>query len=64
MASCWICLDDEADQDGNPPVRDCSCRGDDAGFVHLSCIVNYARTKSIETDDDPDDFIDPCMIRG
>jgi hypothetical protein len=27
MASCWICLDDEADQYGKSPVRDCSRRG-------------------------------------
>jgi hypothetical protein len=32
-------------------VRDCSCRGDDAGFAHISCIVDYARRKSIEADD-------------
>jgi hypothetical protein len=27
MASCWICLDDGADQYGKSPVRDCSYRG-------------------------------------
>jgi hypothetical protein len=59
MASCWICLDDEADQYGKPPVRDCSCRGDDAGFSHVSCLVEYARRKSMEVDDDPMDFIVP-----
>jgi hypothetical protein len=51
MTSCWICLDDGPDQYGKPPVRDCSCRGDDAGFAHISCIVDYARRKSIEADD-------------
>jgi hypothetical protein len=57
-ASCWICLDDEADQYGKPPVRDCSCRGDDVGFAHLSGIVEYARRKSIEADT-LDDLLDP-----
>jgi hypothetical protein len=56
MASCWLCLDNEADQHGKPPVRDCSCRGDDAGFAHVSCIVEYARRKSIEGAG-PSDFI-------
>jgi len=26
-AACWVCLDGGADDDGNPLVRDCSCRG-------------------------------------
>ena len=26
-AACWVCLDDGPDEDGNPLVRDCSCRG-------------------------------------
>jgi hypothetical protein len=47
MASCWICLDDRADQYGKSPVSDCSC--------------DYARRKSIEVDDrsqtHPNDFI-------
>jgi hypothetical protein len=58
MASCWICLDDGPDRHGKPPVRDCSCRGDDAGFAHVSCVVEYARRKSSEADY-PADFIDP-----
>ena len=45
--SCWICLCDEPDDTGLLPVRDCSCRGDTgAGYAHLSCIVQYAQTKS------------------
>jgi hypothetical protein len=60
MASCWICLDDEADRCGKPPVRDCSCRGDDAGFIHRSCLVEYARRKSSEAVR-PDGFISPWM---
>ena len=26
-AACWVCLDDGCDDEGNPLVRDCSCRG-------------------------------------
>ena len=26
-ATCWICLDSGPDEEGNPLVRDCSCRG-------------------------------------
>src|SRR6056300_1521744 len=26
-AACWVCLDDGPDEDGNPLVRYCSCRG-------------------------------------
>jgi hypothetical protein len=61
MASCWICLDDGADHCGKPPVRDCSCRGDDAGFVHVSCLVDYARRKTREFDDASVDFVAPWM---
>jgi hypothetical protein len=42
---CYFCLE-EADKEGKPPVRDCACRGDSAGFAHLSCLVNYAERKS------------------
>jgi hypothetical protein len=56
MASCWICLDDGADHCGKPPVRDCSCRGDDAGFVHISCLVDYAGRNTREFDDASVDF--------
>lgn len=46
-ASCWICLEEEPDDDGKPPVRDCSCRGDAAGYAHLSCLTEYAKMKSM-----------------
>jgi len=48
---CWICFGDEADE---PELlrRDCSCRGTDAGFVHLSCLVEYAKKKNIAWDED------------
>ena len=42
---CYFCLE-EADEEGKPPVRDCACRGDSAGFAYLSCLVNYAERKS------------------
>ena len=44
--SCWICLVEGSDDEDRPLVRDCSCRGDDAGFAHLSCIIKYAEHKS------------------
>ena len=35
---CFICLDGSNDTDG-PLRRDCVCRGDDAGYAHLKCLV-------------------------
>lgn len=47
--SCWICLEDGPDDEtGKPLVRDCSCRGSDFGFAHLSCLVKYARQKCLQ----------------
>ena len=43
-AVCYLCLDGGADA-SQPLRRDCACRGTDAGFVHLSCLTNYAETK-------------------
>jgi len=45
-AECWICLGEGPDDLGQPLRRDCSCRGEAAGFAHLSCIVEYAEQKS------------------
>jgi hypothetical protein len=50
-ASCYICLDEGPDEAGKPLVRDCSCRGDTAGFAHLSCIIEYAEQKSKQAAD-------------
>ena len=36
--TCYICLEECPDIDGKPLVRDCSCRGSDSGFAHISCI--------------------------
>jgi hypothetical protein len=43
---CYLCLGGDLDESGQPLRRDCACRGTDAGFVHLSCLANYAATKS------------------
>ena len=46
VPSCWICLEEGPDQLGKSLVRDCSCRGDTAGYAHLSCIKEFAQRKS------------------
>ena len=43
---CFICLDGSNDTDG-PLRRDCVCRGDDAGYAHLKCLVEYAKSESM-----------------
>ena len=53
-AACWICLEEGNDGEGKPPVRDCSCRGDAAGYAHISCIVEYAKVKSKQAKNDAD----------
>ena len=50
-AACYFCLGEEADEEGKLPVRDCSCRGDSAGFAHLSCLTKYAEQKCKQADD-------------
>ena len=37
-----------------PVRRDCSCRGSDASFFHLNCIVEYAKLKTIDWVEDED----------
>jgi hypothetical protein len=52
VAVCYLCLGGGAnDEDGQPLRRDCACRGTDAGFVHLECLVKYAETKSKQARD-------------
>ena len=53
-AVCWICLEGGADDAGKPIVRDCACRGSDAGFAHVSCIIKYAEQKSVQVQAEPD----------
>lgn len=43
---------------GKPIVRDCACRGQDAGFAHISCIIKYAQKKSEEATDSAE-FVTP-----
>ena len=45
-AACWICLEEGPDESGQGIFRDCSCRGNTAGFAHLSCLVQFAQSKS------------------
>jgi hypothetical protein len=64
-AACWICLDDGPDDAGKPTVRNCSCRGSDAGFAHISCIVDYATRRCLEDSSNSDskiqDYQDPWI---
>ena len=57
-AVCYLCLDTGAD---HPLRRDCACRGTDAGFVHLSCLTDYAETKSKQARVDMNEFINPWI---
>ena len=41
-----MCLDGGVDEAGQQVRRDCACPGTDAGFVHLSCLTNYATAKN------------------
>jgi hypothetical protein len=50
-AVCYLCLDAGPDEVDQPLRRDCACRGTDAGFVHVSCLANYAETKSKQASD-------------
>jgi hypothetical protein len=60
-AVCYLCLDGGLDDAGQPLRRDCACRGSDAGFVHLSCLTNYAETKS-KGYHDMNQFRDPWRL--
>jgi hypothetical protein len=56
-AVCYLCLDGGLE----PLLRDCACRGTDAGFVHLSCLTKYAATKS-KLALCPNEFIMPWRV--
>jgi len=58
---CYLCLDADADDDGQPLRRDCACRGTDAGFVHLSCLAEYAEIKSMRASD-MNEFVNPWLV--
>jgi len=53
--ACWICLE-PSDDKGNAAQRDCSCRGKDAGWVHMSCLKEFAYRRS-----DAATSFDSCM---
>ena len=47
-AFCYICL--EGDGASSKLMRGCACRGDSAGFVHLDCLTELARSKEASGD--------------
>ena len=52
-ATCYFCLEEGGDAFGEEPlVRDCSCRGESAGYAHKSCIIQFATVKSKQDKDD------------
>ncbi|KAL7527594.1 hypothetical protein ACHAWF_002237 [Thalassiosira exigua] len=59
VASCWICLEEGADESSQPLRRDCSCRADN-GFAHLPCLVQYAKTKSTSGEEGSDVVWEIC----
>jgi len=58
---CYLCLDGDLDDDGQPLRRDCACRGSDAGFVHLECLAEYAAAKSKQASD-MNKFVEPWQV--
>ena len=57
---CWLCLQEGADDSGEPLCRDCSCRGT-SGFAHLSCAVKYAESKARELYENGDIPVGPFI---
>jgi len=47
-AACWICLEEEPDKTGGRLMRNCACRGETAGYAHISCLADYADRRSSE----------------
>ena len=64
-ASCYICLEDDADSNNQPLLRNCACRGD-AGWAHIACLVEFAASKVTEAQRDPSinilPFWDKCIL--
>lgn len=60
IRSCYICWENESDDDGLL-VRDCACRGEDAGFAHLSCLVASAENESKNSLGNKNQFIKPWV---
>ena len=60
--ACYFCLEEGNDEEGKSPVRDCSCRGDSAGFAHVSCLTKYAEQKCKQAvDGDMNAFMQPWV---
>ena len=47
LPSCYVCFGEGPDDLGQPLIRDCSCRGT-AGFMHLTCLVEFAEHKTVQ----------------
>ena len=47
-ASCYICLENSADDNNQPLLRNCACRGD-AGWAHIACLAEFAASQVTET---------------
>ena len=48
---CYICLEGDGDGKSAKLMRGCACRGDSAGFVHLECLTELAKSKEASSDD-------------
>ena len=46
-AACYFCLGEEADEEGMPLVRNCSCRGD-SGFAHIWYIAKQQCKQAVD----------------
>ena len=57
-ASCYICLENSTDENSQPLLRNCACRGDDAGWAHISCLAEFAASKVTEAMRDKDYSVD------
>ena len=64
-ASCYICLENSEESNNQPLLRNCACRGDDAGWAHVACLAKFAASKAAEalhSVRDSDDSVDIGMI--
>jgi len=43
--TCWICYEAEQSE-SNPILRECACRGESNGYVHVDCLVKLAIAKA------------------
>ena len=47
-ASCYICLENSEESNNQPLLRNCACRGDDAGWAHVACLAEFAASQVTE----------------